>query len=246
MLDLSGYAWAGVACCALLVGISKTGVPGIGILAIPLMATLLSAKASTAVLLQFLIVGDVGAVLLYHRHAQWRRLLPPLPWAVAGIAIGSAAMKIATDREMQRLIGAIVLLMVGAHIATSRRTRGENEVPHNRLFAAVMGLLGGFTTMVGNAAGPVMTIYLLAMRLPKNEFLGTAAWFFMIINWTKVPFQCAIGNMSLDMVRASAVFFPAVIAGALIGFAIATRIPERAFTWIALVLAAAGGVKLLV
>lgn len=246
MLDLSGYAWAGVAGCALLVGISKTGVPGIGILAIPLMATLLSPKASTAVLLQFLIAGDVGAVLLYHRHAKWRTLLPPLPWAVAGIAIGSAAMKLATDQAMQRLIGAIVLLMVGAHIATSRRARGEGDVPHSPLFAAVMGLLGGFTTMVGNAAGPVMTIYLLAMRLPKNEFLGTAAWFFMIINWTKVPFQCAIGNMSLDLVRASAVFFPAVIAGALLGFAIATRIPERAFTRIALALAAAGGVKLLV
>jgi len=245
MLDLSGYAWVGVAGCALLVGISKGGLPGIGVVAVPLMASLLSAKASTAVLLEFLVVGDVAAVLLYHRHAQWRTLLRPLPWAVAGIAIGSATMKLATDEQVRRIIGVIVLTMAGVHVANSRRARGESQVPRGRLFAAFMGLVGGFTTMVGNAAGPVMTIYLLAMRLPKEEFLGSAAWFFMIINWIKVPFECAIGNMPLDTVRAGAVFLPAVIAGALLGYGVATRIPERIFARIALALAAAGGVKLL-
>ncbi len=245
MPELHGFVWAGIAGCALLVGVSKTGIPGIGILAIPFMASLVPPKVSTAVLLQFLIVGDVGAVLLYHRHARWRKLLPPLPWAIAGIAIGTATMNLTTDLQMQRLIGGIVLVMVVAHLVTSRRSREENDVPHHWAFAGVMGLLGGFTTMVGNAAGPVMTIYLLAMRLPKNEFLGTSAWFFMIINWVKVPFQCSVGNMTADVVSTTALFFPAVIAGALAGFFVAKRIPDRAFTRIALALAALGGLKLL-
>jgi uncharacterized protein len=245
MPELTAYVWAAIAGCALLVGVSKTGIPGIGILAIPFMASLLPPKSSTAVLLQFLIVGDIGAVLLYHRHARWRLVLRPLPWALLGIAVGTATMRVASDLQMQRLIGAIVVAMVLVHIWASRRPRDERNVPHHWLFAGIMGLLGGFTTMVGNAAGPVMTIYLLAMRLPKNEFLGTGAWFFMIVNWTKVPFQCAAGNMSLDMVRESAVFFPLVVAGALFGFFVARRIPERAFTWIALGLAALGGLKLL-
>ena len=83
--------------------------------------------------------------------------------------------------------------------------------------------------MVANAAGPVTMIYLLSMRLPKNEFIGTSAWFFFILNWLKVPFSASLGLITVPSLRFDALLAGAVVVGAVMGLLVARRIPEKGF-----------------
>ena len=245
MSDLAGWQWALAAFCGLLVGVSKTGVPGIGTLAIPLFAMVLPPRASTGALLPLLIVGDLFAVAWYRRHAVWSHLLRLLPIAGAGVVLGFLAMGRIGDRELKYVLGALVLALQGVSLWRSWRHRGEPPALQGWWFAAVMGILAGVTTMMANAAGPIMLIYLLTMQLPKNEFLGTSAWFFLCINVFKVPFSAGLGLITPASLLFDLALVPAIVGGAFLGVVLLRRIPEKAFTVIVQVLTAAAAVKLL-
>ena len=229
---------------AVLIGFSKTGLPGAGILAIPLMAMVLPARESTGALLPLLLVGDVIAVGWYHRHAAWPQLVRVIPWTAAGVVLGCIVLQRMTDRALQPLIGGIVIVMLLVH-QVSRRHGTPQHFPSRGWFAGGTGLLAGLSTMVANAAGPVMTIYLLAMRLPKTIFIGTAAWFFLLVNAFKVPFSTALGLISRDSLWFDLTLVPCVLAGAVLGILLAQRIPERMFGILVQVLAAAAALRLL-
>ena len=109
----------------------------------------------------------------------------------------------------------------------------------------MMGLLAGMTTMMANAAGPVMVLYLLSMHFPKQKFIGTAAWFFFIVNWVKVPLMTNLDMINAASLKIDLMVFPAVVLGAIAGIWMLKRIPQRAFNIIALILAAAAAIKLL-
>ena len=83
--------------------------------------------------------------------------------------------------------------------------------------------------MISNASGSILTAYLLSMRLPKHEFMGTGAWYYFILNLLKVPFHLAIGTMTGATLALNAVAAPVVLVGAAIGVLIVRRLPERAF-----------------
>jgi uncharacterized membrane protein YfcA len=228
---------------AFLVGLSKTGLPGIGILSILLAASVVPARASTGLILPMLIVGDIFAVAYYRRHAVWRHLFRMLPYAVAGVIIGYLVMGQVNDRQLRRLIGVVVLVMIGIH--AWRTHRGNVEIPSGWWFPVTMGLLAGITTMMANAAGPIMIIYLLAMRLPKEEFVGTGAWYFFLVNSFKVPFSARLGLITMESLACNLALVPLIALGALVGVRVMKRLPEKAFGFIVQGLAAAGAVKLL-
>lgn len=227
-----------------MVGLAKTGLPGLGTLVVPLFAMVLPARASTGALLPLLILGDAVAVVYYRRSAVWRHLLGLLPWAAAGIVAGYFLMGRIDDGIMRPALGALVLAMLGVSIWRDFAARGTVSVPTRWWFAAVMGLLAGTTTMVANAAGPVMMIYLLAMRLPKEEFIGTGAWFFFLVNWIKVPFSAGLGLITVPSLLLDAVLAGGVLAGAAAGILAARRIPQKAFHLAMLVLTAAAAVSM--
>ncbi len=236
MEHLTVPAWCILVVAAFLLGVAKSGIPGLGVLAIPLVALVLPARASTGLILPMLILGDVFAVAYYRRHVQWQYLWRLFPWALAGILAGYDVLNLIPDRAMRPLIGAIVLAMLVVH--AWRRWRGDIEVPHHWSFTGSMGLLGGFATMVANAAGPVMQLYLLAMRLPKWAFLGTGAWYFLIVNWVKVPFMVSLEMITPASLRVNLLLAPALIAGAMGGVFCVRLIPERSFTRIVEILTA--------
>lgn len=237
--------WAVLAAGAFFIGLSKTGLPGAGILAIPFIAAVIPAKASTGVVLPMLIVGDLFAVAYYKRHAVWPHLVRLLPYAILGILIGWRIMSHITDAQLRPLIGTIILVLLALHVWRTRSVAAEAPAPKSLWVPASIGLGAGITTMLANAAGPIMTIYLMTMRLPKAAFIGTGAWYFLIINVLKVPLSAEMGLINLASLWINLALCPLVIAGALLGIRIVNRLPEKLFGRVVLVLAALGAIKLL-
>jgi uncharacterized protein len=235
-MHLEPWQWALGALGAFLVGLSKTGIPGLGILNVAIFALAFPARESVGIALVILICADVVAVGAYRKDASWAHLLKLIPWALAGIVFGYFALGRVDDSQMRRLIGGILLIMVIIHYVRSRRatpTTAEGQ-PVNRFFAPVIGITAGFTTMVANAAGPVMMLYLLAMRLPKIIFVGTAAWYFFVLNVCKVPFSVSLGLISPASLGVSVPLGLSAMFGAYVGRPIVERMNQRIFELVAL------------
>jgi len=247
VFDLNSTGWFLIGLCAFLVGVSKTGLPGFGILIVPLMAMALPilARESTGVRLGMLILGDLFAAGYYRRVAEWKHVLRLLPPAFLGIVAGWRIMELLTDSQPKRLIGLIVLAMLAVHFWRTR-LQGENApIPTQWWFGATLGFVAGVTTMMANAAGPVMVVYLLAMRLPKVAFVGTSAWFFFAVNWLKVPFSAQLALTTGASVKLGLLMLPLILLGSIAGVFFLRRIPQGAFNSIIQLLAAAAAIKLL-
>jgi len=234
-----------VAVCAVMVGTTKTGMPGLGILLVPLMALVLPTRQSTGILLGILILADLFAVTYHRRNARWGHVLRLLPAAFAGIVAGYFGLRYVNDQQLKPIIGGIVLVMLGVNYWRNRAKGKDTPIPTQWWFAVVLGFMAGVTTMMANAAGPIMIIYLLAMRLPKVEFVGTAAWFFFVVNWLKVPFSANLDLMTAETVKLNLMMLPFIAIGAVAGIFLLKRIPQKAFNAIVQILAAAAAIKLL-
>ena len=246
IFDITPIAWVLSLLCGILVGFTKTGVPGIGILAVPLMAHIFPAGPSTGIFLPMLITGDIFAVAYYHHHADWKYVLKPMGWAAAGIILAFGVIKCLalSDHQLRIMIAVIVLfvLSLGLYLKNSRHLL---HVPHTWWFAALVGLMGGFTTMTSNAAGPIWIVYLLSLRFPKQAFMGTNAWIFLILNTFKVPFSYGLGFITSASLLFNVCMIPAIAIGAYIGIRVIKVIPQKTFEWAATILAAAAALKLL-
>lgn len=246
MLEPDTTGWLVVSICAVMVGIAKTGIPGFGILAIPLMASVLPARSSVGALLGILILGDLFAAGYYRRHAEWRLIGRLLPITLIGIVAGYFGLSVISDRQLRPIIGVIVLMMLVVNYWRTRTGTENTPIPTQWCFAVGIGLMAGVATMMANAAGPIMVIYLLAMKLPKVQLVGTGAWFFFVINWLKVPFSANLQLMTAQSVKLDLMMLPFIAVGAAVGILVLKRIPQKAFTAVVQILAAAAAVKLLI
>ena len=233
--DLSTLQWVLLALSGLLIGMAKTGLSGFGMMVVPILANAFGGRLSVGLLLPILIFADVFAVSWYNRHADWKHVLRLLPWALAGILAGTLVGKSISDQNFNRLLAALVIGGIG--ILVWRDLRSDKlRIPRSRWFAAGLGLLGGFSTMIGNAAGPVMALYLLSMRLPKNVFIGTGAWFFFIVNLSKVPLHVwSWKTITLDSFLLDVLLIPAIAAGAFLGIWLVRLLPEKIYRIIVIV-----------
>lgn len=237
------WALAGVA--ALGIGISKSGLPGISLLHVVLFAQLFPGIASTGVVLPMLIVGDLGAVWLFRRHAQWEHVWRTLPPALFGVATGWALMGRLPAGRFGPLIGGIVLVLAALQALRDWRPGLWQRVPLSRGFAWSMGFVAGVTTMLANAAGPVMGLYLLAVALPKDAFVGTSAWFFLLINLLKVPFSAQLGLITPATLAFNALLVPVIFGGLFLGRAVVARLPQKGFDSLVLAFAVIAALRLL-
>jgi uncharacterized membrane protein YfcA len=257
-MNLEPWQWALVVLGAFLVGVAKTGIAGFGILFVAVFANVIPARQATGFVLPLLVFGDLVAVASYRRHAVWRHLWRLFPWTALGVILGTLALGRLDDAATRRLIGGIVVAMFVLHVwrkwsasakvADAGRVRAEPDewaATAPPWFALTAGVLAGFTTLVANAAGPVMILYLLAMRLPKMEFLGTGAVFFLCLNLFKVPFMAGLGMITTGSLLTNLMLAPAVLAGALAGRWIIHRVNQQWFELTALTLTFAAGLKLL-
>ncbi|MFD3928800.1 sulfite exporter TauE/SafE family protein [Streptomyces sp. NPDC058614] len=247
---ISVWEFAALAAAALLVGFSKTAVSGANTVSLAIFAAVLPARASTGVLLPILIVGDVLAVLTYRRHAHWPTLWRLFPAVAAGVVFGTLFLVWADDGVVRTSIGAILLLMAAVTL-WRRRTADKDEEPDSvatrrgRIQARSYGVLGGFTTMVANAGGPVMSMYLLSAGFRKLGFLGTSAFFFLIVNVSKVPFSVGLGLIDGNSLLLDAALAAFVLPGAVLGKWAVNRINQRLFEQLVIAATVVGGVQLL-
>jgi uncharacterized membrane protein YfcA len=227
--ELSTLQWVLLALSGLLIGMAKTGLSGVGMMVVPILANAFGGRPSVGLLLPILIFADVFAVSWYNRHADWKHILRLLPWALTGIAIATLVGKSISDQSFNRLLAALVIGGIGILIWQDIRS-GKLKIPKSRWFAGSLGLLGGFSTMIGNAAGPVMALYLLSMRLPKNVYIGTGAWFFFIVNLSKVPLHIwSWKTITLNSFLLDVMMIPAIAAGAFLGIWLVRLLPEKIF-----------------
>jgi uncharacterized protein len=238
---------------ALLIGFAKTSIGGVSSISVALFAAVLPARESTGALLPLLIAGDVFALQAYRAHAQWARLLRLFPSVAVGVVGGAVFVSLVDDTVMRRTIGAVLLGLV--LLTLWRRRRGSfNQGPADgptsgpgRGWPAALGYgsLAGFTTMVANAAGAVMSLYFLTARLDKLAFLGTSAWFFFLVNVFKVPFSIGLGLLTLDSLKLNAALVPAVLVGALIGRVVIRRVNQTLFERLVIAFTTVASINLL-
>jgi uncharacterized protein len=245
MFALGLYGWTVSVISSFLIGVSKTGIPGSGILAVPLMADILPARSSTGAVLILLIFADVFAVAYYKRHAVWHHLLRIMPYTAVGIVIGYFALGRVSDSQLQPAIGAIVLIMLVLGYWRDKNPHRLTELHTKKGFGITLGLIAGVTTMMANAAGPILIIYLIAMKLPKKQFIGTSAWYFMILNWVKVPFSAHLGLITAESLKFNLALLPAVAFGAAAGIFILKKLPQKTFHAAVQILAAISALRLL-
>jgi uncharacterized membrane protein YfcA len=222
-------AWGVLFLSAFFIGMSKTGIQGINMLMIPLMALSFGAKPSTGVILPMLCFSDLLAVAYYRRSAEWKYIFRLLPSALGGFALALAADSLVPAAQFKHLLaGCLIAVMLV--MGWSERGKKENKMTERWWYGPAFGLLGGFTTMIGNAAGPVMAIYLLSVRLPKYAFVGTSAWFFLVINYLKIPIQVfAWHNITASSLLLNLCTVPFMLAGAVTGIYVVRKLPEKKF-----------------
>ncbi len=244
---LSGFTLTGLLLgggAAFLVGFSKTGIPGAGMPAIAMMVEVFreDTKLSVGAMVPLLVLGDMFAVFYYRRHARWNRLGELFPYVVVGMVPGYFVLGMLNSDWLRVLIGAIILALLTLHFA--RQRFGWEKLPDQRWFVAMMGFLAGFGTVVGNAAGPAMGIYLLSKKLDKHEFIGTSAWFFFFVNVSKIPIQLMVGVITPATLELDLCVAPMLVIGALAGVAVHKRISQSAFNTLVLLLAGVFALRL--
>jgi len=228
---LSGVGLSALVVAALCVGFAKTAIGGVASISVALFAAVLPARESTGVLLPLLLVGDLVAVGAYRRHADWATLLRLSPSVGVGVMLGAVFVARVDDAVMRRTIGAVLLMLVAVHLWQRRNRDGDAAADDGSGHgpALFFGSLAGFTTMVANSGGAVMSLYLLSSGLSMLGFLGTGAWFFFIVNMFKVPFSIGLDLIRPDSLVLDAVLVPAVLLGALIGRFTIKRIDRSKF-----------------
>jgi len=225
----AGYAVLFIS-LAFIQGMSKAGLSGFALMIIPGMAMIFGPKESTGILLPMLLTGDIMAVIYYRRHAVWKHILRVLPWAAAGIVIALIIGNSINGNQFRILMMTIVWLMMILMIVNDLWATKSEKIPDSHYIAAPMGLAGGFATMIGNVAGPVFTLYFLAMRLPKKEFIGTSAWLFLIFNTVKVPLHLFVWKtITKETLMLDLIAVPVIAAGIFAGIYLVKLFPERAY-----------------
>jgi len=233
-MDLSGlipynllpWQWAAWICLGLCIGLSKTGFIGITVFIMPVIAVIFGARESTGIILPLLCFADILAVWYYHSQAEWKYILRLIPWTLVGFGAALFVDKLVPVQEFKYLMGGCILAGIAVMLWNDLHFK-KKPPPSTWWFSAIFGIAGGFSSMIGNVAGPIMTVFLLSIRLPKNNFVGTSAWFFLIVNYLKLPLQIfAWNNITAKTLLFDLTLIPAVIAGVILGIYLIKKISE--------------------
>ncbi len=239
-------AWVVLAVAAFFVGFGKTTISGVTLITVALASAVMPARDSTGLVLLLFLTGDVFALRAFRAHADWHVLRRLAPSVVVGVLVGVLYLqRFTSDVLLSRTIGVVLLTLTALHLAMRRIEREVRDHALPPVVTAAAGATAGFTSMVANAGGGVMSIYLLNMKSQVLGVLGTNAWFFFVINVFKVPFSVGLGLISWATVWHAIVLAPCVVLGAVVGGRVIRRISMGWFQRLVLLLTALAGVRLL-
>ncbi|HOB20075.1 MAG TPA: sulfite exporter TauE/SafE family protein [Candidatus Atribacteria bacterium] len=245
MLGLDSTELLLLVCAALLIGFSKSGITGASLPAVAMIAYSFDGKTASGIMLTMLIAADIPAIIKYGRYIRFAEMVRLLPPAIIGIVIGALAGRSLNDAHFKLLMGIIVLGCL-VLIIYGQVFKKPLKAPDSKVFHYATGIISGFSSMVGNAAGPVFNVYLLSMSLDKYRFLGTTAWFFFTINLIKVPFHVFMWKtITLSSLQYALVMLPVILAGAFIGIYLVKKIDDKYFKAIVAIMTAIAAVNLM-
>ncbi len=242
--NLSVLQWISICLAGFLLGVTKSGLKGIGIIIVIILAFVFGEKASTGILLPMLIFADIISVIYYNRHAQWKYIFKLLPYVIAGVLAGVWIGNDVSEYVFKKLMA--IIIIVSVFIMVYFEKRKSVSIPNSKMFTGTTGLLTGFATMIGNLAGPISNVYFLAIRFPKNEFIGTAAWLFFIINVFKLPFHIFVWKtVRVETLALNSVLIPGVVIGFFVGAYVVKLISNVNYRYFVFVVTAIGGISML-
>lgn len=214
---------------AILIGFSKTGILGASLPAVAMITYTFDAKVASGFMLTLLIIADIPAVLKYGRFGKPKDMLRLLPPALLGIILGAIVGDWLDEGQFKLLMGLMVLVCL-LLILYGQIFKKEIKAPDNKLFHIIIGVLSGFSSMVGNAAGPIFSLYLISMSFDRTKFIGTAAWFFFTVNLIKLPFHIFMwGTITGTSFKYTLAMVPFILLGAIVGIYLIKRIKEKHF-----------------
>lgn len=243
--DLTPLQWLLVITGATGIGIAKAGFSGVTFVHLIVFALIFGPRESTGIILPMLIVGDIAAVIAFRQHARWDYIRHMLPPACVGVVVGAVTMARMDDRVFTPLIGWILVVLTCLQLLHMWRPGLFAGAPQSKPFAWLTGLVAGCTTMMANGAGPIIALFALAVGLPKWEFVGTSAWFFLMINVFKLPFSYGLGLIHAPTLSLNLVLVPAVVTGIAIGRWLVHVVPQGIFNTLLLVFAALAALRLI-
>jgi uncharacterized protein len=227
-----------------IIGMAKAGLKGIELLNVTIMALVFGSKQSTGIVLPLLCLGDILAVIYYKRHVNWPLFWKLIIWMAIGIVIGVFIGQNLGEGIFKKLFASIIFATLFLMIWLEYRKTLISATP--KIFAPIIGLLAGATTMLGNLAGPLANIYFMAQKVSKNDFIGTAAWVFLVINLYKIPFQIFYWkNMNNSTLGLDLVLIPGLILGFFIGLKIVAKIKDANYSKIIIGLTFLGALVIL-
>lgn len=233
-MDFELWRWGMFALAALIIGLSKNGVPGLGILNVAIFQILLDAKEAVGFGLPLLIAGDLCSMLIYRRHAEWKHIFRLIPWAIVGVIFGWLTLGSMEANQARLVISIVLAALLALHVIRERYPLLMSAaLPHSYGAAAVIGVIAAFVSTLANAAGPIMILFLLSMRLPKMAFMGTSVYFFTFLNLFKVPFLHHEGLVNWGSLEANLKLLPFVVCGSILGYFFAKKISQAWFEKIA-------------
>lgn len=236
MPELTVTVWIITILSALMIGMAKTGINGLGTLVVPLMAFAFGGLPSSGLVLPMLIMADIFGVFYYHRNAHFTTLIKIMPWALVGIIAGLITGKAISPEWFKKLMGILLIISMMVMLWNEFKIKKSDKKILKSWLSIPFGITGGFSTMIGNAAGPVMSIYLLLKKLPKNQFIGTAAWFFFIVNLVKLPLQIwGWHNITIETLIFNLKMMPFIALGAFLGIRLVSLISEKIYKWIIII-----------
>ncbi|MCE2960164.1 MAG: TSUP family transporter [Akkermansiaceae bacterium] len=230
---------------AVCIGLSKAGFSGISMVSVVLLADIYGAKASVGLALPLLIAADLMAYPAFIKHGSWRLVWKLLPATFVGLLLGWWLLGEIDDTVARRVIGACVLCMVAVQALRKWRPVLFDALAESRGFGCSAGVMGGFSTMLANAAGPVIQLYLLAQRVPKMELIGIGTRFFLLINIIKIPLNAKLALITEESLWENAKLLPGVFAGIVIGRWLIGRVPQAAFEWMIVIFSFIAAARLL-
>jgi hypothetical protein len=221
---------------SICIGLSKAGLAGTATLNVVLMAQAFGAKPSVGLVLPLLIAADLMGFWVNRGAGTWRQVWKIAPAAMLGVILGWVLLGRIDNHAARPIIGWVIVGLLIFHLLITTKAQATAFLSGHQGFSWVMGLIAGVVTMLANAAGPVMTVYLLAQHLPKREHLGVFSRYFLFLNLFKVPFSADLGIINSRSLLTNAVLLPAVVLGVILGWQILRRIPQKPFEWTLFVL----------
>ncbi len=239
LLDFSLIQWCVAGLCAFMIGFAKMGISGAGFLVVPLLASVMDSRESTGFLLPILSLADIMAIIWWRNHVDYTQITRLfIPWTLTGVISGFFILKVISSSQLMPVIGILTIILLFISRWLNHHSQAQDiHLPSNPAFAGTMGILAGATSMLANAAGAIMTIYLLATKFDKKRFIGTSAMFFFLLNLTKIPFSMKLNLVTLPSFLTNLTLMPAILCGSACGIWLVNKIDQKKFNVLVMILA---------